>query len=345
MEMIEIDGSIGGGQVLRTAIGLSTLTLEPVKVFNIRADRPNPGVQAQHLAGVKAAKQFCKAEVEGAKLKSSEITFSPTKHDFSDKEIKIGTAGSIPLVMQTIAPILVFADRQVRVDIEGGTAGIGAPTIEYTKFVTFPNLRALGVLPPRMLVQKQGFFPKGGGFVRFELMPSAILRGREVLGKKPDKVQGMSVSGDLPSHVAKRQAEAAKKVLGDAGIQCDILASESSTECPGSSITLWTQIGYSVLGACALGELGKPSEKVGEEAASSMVASISSGAALDKKMVDQMVPFMALARDRSVVSVEEVTEHAKVNMSVVEAMLDVEFVINENARTISVDGIGFQRKN
>ena len=195
-----------------------------------------------------------------------------------------------------------------------------------------------------MLVQKQGFFPKGGGFVRFELMPSAILRGREILGKKPDKVQGMSVSGSLPSHVAKKQAEAARKVLNDAGIQCDILTAEANTECPGSSITLWTQIGYSVLGACAIGELGKPSEKVGEEAAASMVASVSSGAALDKNMVDQMVPFMALARDKSVVTVEEVTEHAKINMSVVEAMLGVEFVINENSRTISVDGIGYQRK-
>jgi RNA 3'-terminal phosphate cyclase len=98
------------------------------------------------------------------------------------------------------------------------------------------------------------------------------------------------------------------------------------------------------LGACALGELGKPSEKVGEEAAAGMIASVASGAALDKHMADQIIPFMALARDRSTVTVEEVTDHAKVNMGVVEAMLGVEFVINENNKTISVDGVGYQRK-
>ena len=34
--MIEIDGSFGYGQLLRTAIALSALTLKPVKIFNIR---------------------------------------------------------------------------------------------------------------------------------------------------------------------------------------------------------------------------------------------------------------------------------------------------------------------
>ena len=40
--MIEIDGSFGegGGQILRTSIALSALTMQPVNIDNIRAGRP-----------------------------------------------------------------------------------------------------------------------------------------------------------------------------------------------------------------------------------------------------------------------------------------------------------------
>lgn len=44
--MIEIDGSFGegGGQILRTSVALSAVTLRPVRIYNIRAKRKNPGL-------------------------------------------------------------------------------------------------------------------------------------------------------------------------------------------------------------------------------------------------------------------------------------------------------------
>jgi RNA 3'-terminal phosphate cyclase (GTP) len=43
-----IDGSYGegGGQILRTALALSVITGEAVKIINIRAKRPKPGTKA-----------------------------------------------------------------------------------------------------------------------------------------------------------------------------------------------------------------------------------------------------------------------------------------------------------
>ena len=65
---VKIDGSIGegGGQVLRSALTLSSLTGRPVEIFNIRAMRPNPGLQPQHLMAVRATAAICQARVEGA---------------------------------------------------------------------------------------------------------------------------------------------------------------------------------------------------------------------------------------------------------------------------------------
>ena len=53
---ILIDGSQGegGGQIQRTAMALAALLRQPVKIDNIRANRSQPGLKTQHLAGVNA---------------------------------------------------------------------------------------------------------------------------------------------------------------------------------------------------------------------------------------------------------------------------------------------------
>jgi len=53
---VQIDGSQGegGGQILRTAVSLSAVMGVPVKIVDIRANRPQPGLKAQHLEAVRA---------------------------------------------------------------------------------------------------------------------------------------------------------------------------------------------------------------------------------------------------------------------------------------------------
>ena len=67
--MLTIDGSFGegGGQILRTALALSTVTGTAFRIERIRAARERPGLLRQHLTAVNAAAAISGAAVAGAR--------------------------------------------------------------------------------------------------------------------------------------------------------------------------------------------------------------------------------------------------------------------------------------
>lgn len=335
--MITIDGSVGeaGGQILRTTIGLSSLLLKPVKIINIRKNRSSPGLKAQHLTGVKIAGEFTNAEIKGLKLNSTEIEFIPKSHSIRSREIDIGTAGSIGLLLQTLTPLLIFADDEVTLDIIGGTAGLGSPTVQYMQNVTFPVLNKLGVSLPEIEIVREGFYPKGQGRVKITFHPVEKLKPAQMIERgKIKSIDGISVVGSLPEDIAKRQANSAKKTLVEHGYpDTQIEKKVVDTESPGTSITLWADCENSIIGDDAIGAIGKPAEKIGEEAAMHLINSLNSSAALDKWMSDQIIPFLALAGN-SEVKVEEITEHCGTNMLVTQMMTDMKFDIDEKNKII-----------
>src|SRR3989338_11611536 len=171
--MLEIDGSYGegGGQIIRTAIAMSAIKQVPIRIINIRANRSKPGLQAQHLTGVKAAAELCGAKVSGAELGSTELTFEPGKIRFGKFRFDIGTAGAITLVLQTLIPIAAFAPSKTKFEIIGGTNVLHAPPIEYFQNVFCDYAEKFGLIVTAN-VEKYGFFPKGGGVVRVEVKPA-----------------------------------------------------------------------------------------------------------------------------------------------------------------------------
>lgn len=342
-ESIEIDGSIGGGQVLRTAIALSALTLKPIRIFNIRKNRSKPGLAAQHLTGVKIAAEFCDADVKGLSIGSTEIEFIPKQRNVpSQKKIDIGTSGSCGLLLQTLTPICILAGKDVTLEIIGGTAGLGAPTVEYLQHVTFPTLSKLGVPIPDVEIIKQGFYPRGGGRVKITFHPAEKLEAVELTARGDVKaIRGVSISGSLPEHISERQAKAAEAYLRQKGFDAKIERQNVQTFSSGTSITLWAECEHSILGADTIGEIKVPAETIGKRAAKELVESIESNAALDKYMADQILAFIALSEGHSEVTVEKITEHCETNMMVIEKMLSVKFDIR--SRNISVIGVGFKR--
>ena len=219
MDLIEIDGSYGegGGQILRSAIAVSAITGRGVKIRNIRKNRPRPGLGIQHIKSIELAARLTGARVEGLAPGSTAITFMPGPIRGGEYSLDLGTAGSISLVLQSVTPIAAFAPSTVTFHITGGTDVRWSPTIDYFQNVTLPALRLFGFKGDLQL-ESRGFYPLGGGKVTASIEP-ARLHGIRADVPQPPSVRGISACSRLPPHVAKRQADAAKKYLEGMGIE------------------------------------------------------------------------------------------------------------------------------
>jgi RNA 3'-terminal phosphate cyclase (ATP) len=70
--------------------------------------------------------------------------------------------------------------------------------------------------------------------------------------------------------------------------------------------------------ATALGELGKPAERVADEAADALLAALDSGAAVDEHLADQLLLPMAFASGPSSLRTARVTQHLLTNAQVIQ---------------------------
>ncbi len=142
--MLHLDGSYGegGGQILRTALSLSAWLGQPVRIDNIRAGRPKPGLRPQHLTAALALAQITRAEVTGAELNSQELTFRPRApqagHYLFDVAEKAGSAGSVTLIAQALLPPLLKADGPSTLTLRGEPRCPGAPRLTISFMSFFP---------------------------------------------------------------------------------------------------------------------------------------------------------------------------------------------------------------
>ncbi len=332
--MIVLDGAVGGGSVLRVGVGLAIALQRSLRVINIRQGRPNPGLQAQHLAGLRAAAQLCQADVVGAQIGSREIEFRPGPIQTDHLAIQIGTAGSVALALQPIQIALAKCSHRVNVEIEGGgTYGQWAPPIAAMEHVNFALLRRWG-FPASLEVEREGFYPKGGARVRARFEPARISEPLNLIERGAlREIRGLSLASHhlRKSRVAERQAEAALSILRrqfpNRAIEIETRYAETLS--PGSAVVLWAECEHTILGGDALGERGVPAEKVGEHAAAALLAELRSGATLDRHMADQIIPFLALFGGKFFCA--ELTDHIKTNIWVAEQITGAQFVVTERA--------------
>ncbi|MCD6550068.1 RNA 3'-terminal phosphate cyclase [bacterium] len=338
--MIEINGSIGegGGQILRTALAFSVLVHKPVYIYNIRKGRKEPGLKTQHLLGLKALAEFSEGKIEGNWLGSEEITFLPGENFKKEIFIRIPTAGSITLVLQTLLLPALFSKTGIEIHFRGGaTDTFFAPTIDYFSYVFLRILQRMFPYPIKIDIDiiKRGYYPEGGAEIKVKIPPlREKLKPLNLLERgKLKKVLVLSGASEFLKErkVAERQIAGVKEILGKLKLPLEETAKYYKTKCPGSNICLIAEFENTIIGVDNLGKIGKKAEEIGRKAALDLLEQEKSKACLDKHLADQILPYLALAEGKSQITASEITNHCRTNMQVIEKFIEGKFEIKENS--------------
>jgi RNA 3'-terminal phosphate cyclase (ATP) len=329
--MIFINASLGegGGQVLRTALALSAITGQAAQLHSIRAKRKNPGLAPQHLLVVQALAKITKAEVKGAALRSQTLTFAPQtrpqpgEYVFDVTEAaKGGSAGAVTLLWQAVWLPLALAGSASRLTLRGGTHVPWSPSFHYLQHTFIPMMARAG-FDLRLRLNAWGFYPVGGGEVVAEIKPATVLRPLDLRERgAARRVQGLAVAVNLPAHIAQRLAARATNRFAIAALPATITPSrEKSAVGMGAGLWLWVEHENARAGFGALGERGKPSEHVADEAVDALIAHDRVGVAVDPYLADQLLLPLALVPAPSVYATSALTPHTLTNAEVIQYFL------------------------
>jgi RNA 3'-terminal phosphate cyclase (ATP) len=323
MKKIELNGAHGegGGQILRTALSLSMITGIPFRIERIRAKRAKPGLLRQHLTAVSAATAICGAQVEGAALGSTMLTFSPGSIRGGDYRFAIGSAGSTTLVLQTILPALWFADAPSTVHVSGGTHNPAAPPVDFLQKSWLPLMQRMGV-QTEIECLRHGFFPAGGGEICTKVTPTGSKLQSLTLTSRGDFLASRAVAivAGVPGDVAKRELE---RIQSQMGVTETELRSLPSREGPGNVVMISLQYANVCETFTAFGARGISAESVADKVARATRRYQDGCAAVDEHLADQLVLPIALA-GKGCFTTNKISSHLETNLEVITQFLPVE---------------------
>jgi len=312
MEFLRIDGSRGegGGQVLRSAVALSCVSQTPIRIENIRNGRRVPGLRAQHVASVRILSEVFGAEVSGLDLGSACIEFAPGNVTETEIREDIGTAGSIPLALQSVIPAVSISKRRIRLVISGGTDVAWSPTMDYTKTVLANALERFGIRYS-IGINRRGYFPKGGGEVEAVVEPCRRVTPVSLTKRGAGEANLLCTFSKIGREkIESRCARIADELESRRWrVNCKVV--EERALDGGASVLLYSRDSDSVAGVDSLwdGKRGDFKRDVAGEF-------LRNGLGVDRNLADMLVVPASQCSGTSVFRVSEITSHLETNLYV-----------------------------
>jgi len=318
---IDIDGSEGegGGQILRSALSLSLVTGRPFRLHHVRAGRSKPGLLRQHLAALEASRTIGEAQVTGATIGSSEITFAPRALRGGEYRFAVGGAGSATLVFQTVLPALLKADAPSRLTLEGGTHNPWAPPHDFLAKAFLPLLQRMGARVTTTL-ERRGYYPAGGG--RFTAtveplahwLPFSLLARGEIRARR-----GRILLANLPPGIAGAEEGALRRLLP---IELWPIEHERQEDQrgPGNVVMLEVEAEHVHEVFTSFGEVGVRSQVVVEHAVHELREWLAADVPVGPHLADQLLLPLALGAGGSF-RTTPLTDHTRTNADVIRRFL------------------------
>jgi RNA 3'-terminal phosphate cyclase (ATP) len=344
-DLIQIDGSQGegGGQILRTALALSLVTGQPFRISKIRAGRKNPGLLRQHLTAVKAAQAIGQAQVDGAHLGATQLTFTPGQITAGDYHFAIGTAGSATLVLQTVLPALLLQrdgyETATRLTLEGGTHNPFAPPFGFLTRAFLPLLKRMGAEVNAQLL-RHGFYPAGGGQFTVEVEPVAQLAALSLHERGDIRTKAArALVASLPRNVAERELKVVREKLNWNAEWLHVEEVRNSPG-PGNVVSLEIESAHLTEVFTGFGERGVPAEAVANKVIQEARRYLAAEVPVGEYLADQLLLPLALAGGGSFVTLPP-SRHTTTNIEVIQQFLPLRITthqLNNRAWQIEIAG-------
>lgn len=329
--MLRIDGSYGegGGQILRTAISLATALGKSVEIYNIRANRPRPGLRPQHLSSMKSIAKISQADTDGLFINSTGVTFFPNKIVSKDMKIDIGTAGSIPLLLQSLIQSVSISGKTFNFSVIGGTDVNWSPSADYFRRLVIPVLKTLGFLAS-INIPKRGFFPRGNGQINLEIKSPRTLDALSLNTPAYENIIIDSISTSDKKNFAQMQCKSAQKFLESHDVYADsINHSVSKTSSSGSVICISSCSEKSFIGSDALANGDITAEQLAISSSKKFLLEYNSNCTVDHHLADMVVPLLSLSKEPSVFLTSSVSSHLQTNLKISKLLTGMTYKISK----------------
>ncbi|MFW9948192.1 MAG: RNA 3'-terminal phosphate cyclase [Candidatus Odinarchaeota archaeon] len=331
---LEINGAFGegGGAILRLSTGFSVLFNQPVKIINIRANRPKPGLRLQHLIGLQTLANLTGSELKAldgeCNIGTQELIFKPGFNIQEKIKINVRTAANVGLLLQPIqiASLNFMKTAQIEIFINGGgTFGKWAPSLNYLKNVTYEIFKKSG-LNILIDINKYGFYPKGGALTKCTIFPpKTSIKPLNLMELGTiDLIEGEIILSNQLKQGDRNIGERIKKSINlelrnHLKIETEINFEYVDATSPGVGLCLWacSDTGAIISSGTILGERNITSERLGKIASKEILRYIKNDIPVDNHLSDQLIPLIAYNKEPSSLRVLEITNHTKTNLDLV----------------------------
>ena len=336
--MIKINGSRGegGGQILRTSVSLAAALCVPLQIYNIRSNRPKPGLRPQHLSSIKTIAQLSDSVTEGLTLDSTKISLYPNRISPQNIDIDIGTAGSITLLIQSILQAVSITGKSFKFTITGGTDVNWSPSTDYFCKIIIPLLIKLG-FSISTSVAKRGFYPQGNGKIILQITSPKQIEPISFIEPEHSniKIDGIITSksnssqADAESKIIE-QCNAAKTFLEKHQINIDsINTSVHNSDSFSSVICISSASGKSFIGCDNLVTDTRKFKESGNTCSKKFLSEYTSQSTVDRHLADIIIPFLALSKKQSIFTTSNISNHLQTNLDLCKFITGMNYKIDK----------------
>ena len=268
---------------MRTCLAMSCLTQQPLRLDGVRSRTKFPGLDYEDLVLMRALGKSCEAEMLGAEVGTTSISFLPTRRpiglngslDLPDDEA-LRRGASAPVVLNALLPVLARTGMYSNVSMSGETYGSRSLSFDYFQGVTIPALQRFGLyaFPDQ---ERAGFGRESRGSVTMDVEPSQLKgvnwsdRGRLI------SVKAIVTTAELPVTVAERATAHLEKMAQHSKISLEIETNPVDSRSAGAFVSVWGQFERGMGGATAMGSRGVRMETLTHTAFEGMLEFVRGG--------------------------------------------------------------------